>query len=157
MDGGAEGRRPVLTTIETVLNLKGRDVWSVSPDATVRDAIELMANRHVEALVVLADRSLVGIVSERDCARKVTLRGRRPEDVRIRDIMSSPVVCVTPAHTIGDCMRITSEKGFAHLPVLDGETVAGIVSVGDLVKSIVREQEDTIHYLEAYVTGKYPG
>jgi CBS domain-containing protein len=146
----------VLTTIETVLNTKGRDVWSLSPDATVRDAIELMANKHVEALVVLVDQTLVGILSERDCARKVTLRGRRSEDVFIRDIMSSPVVCVTPHHTVGDCMRITNEKGFAHLPVLDGETVAGIVSVGDLVNSIVREQEDTIHYLEAYVTGKYP-
>jgi CBS domain-containing protein len=147
----------VLTTIETVLNTKGRDVWSVTPDATVRDAIELMAVKRVEALLVLVDQTLVGIVSERDCARQVTLRGRRPEDVLISDIMSSPVVCVTPKHTIGDCMRITNEKGFAHLPVLDGERVAGIVSVGDLVNSIVREQEHTIHYLEAYVTGKYPG
>lgn len=147
----------MLTTIDTVLKAKGRDVWSLSPDATVRDAVEMMADKRVEALVVLVDQTLVGIVSERDCARKVTLRGKRLEDVLVKDIMSSPVVCVTPKHTIGDCMRITNEKGFAHLPVLDGETLAGIVSVGDLVNSIVREHEDTIHHLEAYVTGKYPG
>lgn len=147
----------MLTSIDALLNVKGRDVWSLSPEATVRDAIELMAEKRVEALVVLVDARLVGIVSERDCARQVTLRGKRPEDVRLRDIMSSPVVCVTPKHTVGDGIRITSEQGFAHLPVLDGERVTGIVSVGDLVKSIIREQETTIHHLEAYVTGKYPG
>ena len=147
----------MLTKIEAVLNEKGRDVWSLSPAATVHDAIQLMADKRVEALLVISHGKLVGIVTERDCARRVTLPGKRSTDVRVSEIMTSPVVFVTPAHTVGDCMRIATGKGIAHLPVLDGEVVVGVVSMGDLVKSIIREQDTTISHLEAYVTGKYPG
>ena len=147
----------MLTKIEAVLNQKGRDVWSLSPAATVHDAIQMMAEKRVEALLVMSHGRLVGIVTERDCARQVTLLGKDPTDVRVSDIMTSPVIFVTPNHTIGDCMRIATGKGIAHLPVLDGDTVVGVVSMGDLVKRIVREQDTTIKYLEGYVTGKYPG
>jgi CBS domain-containing protein len=116
-----------------------------------------MADKRIEALLVLSDGKLVGILTERDCARRVTLDGKNPKSVRISAVMTSPVVFVTGGHTVGDCMKILAEKGFAHLPVLDGDTVVGIVSMGDLVSSIVREHGDTISQLEGYISGRYPG
>ena len=147
----------MLTRIETVLNRKGRDVWSLAPDANVRAAVQTMVEKRIEALPVLSEGRLVGIVTERDCARRVTLPGKDPQQVRVSEVMTSPVVFVTETHTVGDCMRILTDKGFAHLPVLDGDTLVGIVSMGDLVTSIVREQDATISHLEGYITGKYPG
>jgi CBS domain-containing protein len=163
--GDGPGLRPgwarrelVLTTIDTVLARKGRDVWSVPPGATVHEAIQRMAEKRIEALLVLSeDGSLVGILTERDCARRVTLDGRDPRTVRVHEVMSSPVIFVTGTHTIGDCMKILSHKGFAHLPVIDGERLAGVVSMGDLVSALLREQDHTISHLEGYITGKYPG
>lgn len=148
----------MLTTIDAVLARKGRDVASVPPGATVHEAIQLMAEKRIEALLVLSeDRSLVGILTERDCARRVTLDGRDPATVRVQAVMTSPVVFVTGSHTIGDGMKILSDQGFAHLPVLDGERLAGIVSMGDLVSAMLREQGHTISHLEGYISGKYPG
>jgi CBS domain-containing protein len=148
----------VLTKIDALLARKGRDVWSVRPEATVHEAVHLMADKRIEALIVLSgDDKLVGIVTERDCARRVTLDGKDPRAVQVRDVMTSPVVFVTGNYSVGDCMKILSEKGFAHLPVLDGERLVGIVSMGDLVNSIVHEQDHTISHLEGYITGKYPG
>jgi CBS domain-containing protein len=148
----------MLTTIDAVLTRKGRDVASVSPDATVHEAIHVMAAKRIEALLVLSeDNSLVGILTERDCARRVTLDGGDPATVRVHQVMTSPVVFVTGAHTVGDCMKILSDKGFAHLPVFDGEQLAGIVSMGDLVSAVLREQDHTISHLEGYISGKYPG
>lgn len=144
------------TSIETVLNQKGRQVWSVAPDTPVRDAILLMTEKRVEALLVLADGKLAGILTERDCARRVTLAGKDPQSVRTRDVMTSPVVFVSKTHTVGDCLAILSKAGFAHLPVLEGDHVDGIVSMGDLVNSIVREQDQTLSHLEGYITGRYP-
>lgn len=148
----------MLTKIRAILNRKGGHAWSISPSATVHDAVQLMAEKRIEALLVLSEEStLAGIVTERDCARRVTLQGQDARAVRVQDVMTSPVVFVTPEHTVGDCMKILAEKGFAHLPVLDGDRVAGIVSMGDLVQSIVREQDHTISHLQGYITGKYPG
>lgn len=147
----------MLKKIDAVLNEKGRDVWSLSPAATVHDAIQLMIDKRVEALLVLDHGKLVGIITERDCARKVSLRGKRPADTQVSEVMTSPVVYVTPKHSVGDCMSVTTEKRIDHLPVLDGETLVGIVSTGDLVMSIINERDTTIGHLEAYITGKYTG
>ena len=148
----------MLTKVDAVLARKGRDVWSVRPEATVHEAVHLMADKRIEALIVLSsDAELVGIVTERDCARRVTLHGKDPRAVQVRDVMTSPVVFVTGKHSVGDCMKILSEKGFAHLPVLDGDRLVGVISMGDLVNSIVREKDHTISHLEGYITGKYPG
>lgn len=147
----------MLTKVATVLDRKGRDVWSVPSTATVHDAIRQMAEKRVEALLVFADKSLAGILTERDCARRVTLDGKDPRSVLVTEVMTSPVVFVTEGHTVGDCMKILTERGFAHLPVLEGEVVRGIVSMGDLVSTIVREQEGAISHLEGYITGQYLG
>ena len=129
----------------------------LSGTTTVHEAVHTMADRRVEALPILSDAKLVGILTERDCARRVTLQARDPKSVRTSDVMTSPVVFVTGGHTVGDCMKILAERGFAHLPVLDGDTVIGIVSMGDLVSSMVREHGDTISHLEGYISGRYPG
>ena len=144
------------TTLETVFNQKGRQVWSVTPGTTVHEAIQMMTEKRVEALLVLAHGRLAGILTERDCARRVTLDGKDPRSVCASDVMTSPVVFVTKAHTVGDCLAILSKGGFAHLPVLDGDQVDGVVSMGDLVNSIVREQDQALSHLEGYITGRYP-
>jgi len=146
----------MLTTVEHVLNDKGHDVWSLSPDATVLDALELMTARRVEACPVVETGRLVGMLTERDCARRVMLPGRHPRDVRVGDVMTSPVVFVSSGHTVADCMKVLAERGFAHLPVVDGSAVVGIVSMGDLVNRVVKDQGATIRHLEAYITDTYP-
>jgi len=146
----------MLTKIASVLNWKGREVWSVPACGTVREALGTMVEKRIEALVVLSDGKLAGILTERDCARRVTLQGRDPSRVRVSDVMTSPAVFVTEQHTIGDCMRIMSARDLAHLPVLDGDEVVGVLSMGDLVASLVRERDDAIRHLEAYIAGAYP-
>ena len=144
------------TTIASVLKQKGYDVWSVAPAASVSDAIQTMTQKRVEALLVLSRDKLIGIVSERDCAHNVTLQGRNPKDVRVSEIMTSPVVFVSPQHTVGDCMAIITEKRVTHLPVVEDEKVVGVVSIGDLMRSIVETHSETINHLEGYISGKYP-
>ena len=144
------------TTVEAVLNRKGRKVWSLPPTATVHEAVQIMARERIEALVILDGESLVGILTERDCARRVTLHGTNPKDVLVRDVMTTPIVFVGHGHTVGDCLSILSSKGFAHLPVVEQDKVVGIVSMGDLVNSIIRDQDRTIAHLEGYITGSYP-
>jgi signal-transduction protein with cAMP-binding, CBS, and nucleotidyltransferase domain len=146
----------MLTRIESVLNWKGRDAWSVPACGTVRDALSLMVEKRIEALVVLSDGKVVGVLTERDCARRVALQGRDPSRVRVSDVMTSPALFVSERHTIGDCMSIMSARGFAHLPVLDGDDLVGVISMGDLVASLVRERDDAIRHLETYITGAYP-
>ena len=143
-------------TVASILRQKGHEVWSVSPDASVYEAIEMMADRSVGALLVLAGDTLVGIISERDYTRKVILQGRLSKETAVRDIMTSPVHFVTPAHTLDDGMRIMTTNGVRHLPVLEGERVIGLVSLGDLVRRILSTQGETIQHLQEYITGKKP-
>ncbi|MDP2319828.1 MAG: CBS domain-containing protein [Acidobacteriota bacterium] len=147
----------MLTTISAVLDRKGRNVWSVPPSGTVHDAVGQMVERRIEALPVLADGKLVGMLTERDCARRVTLSGKSLKEVLVSDAMTSPVIFVTESHTVGDCLQILMAKGFSHLPVVDNDTVVGLISMGDLVTTLVSEKEHTISHLEGYITGRYPG
>jgi CBS domain-containing protein len=139
--------------IGTMLKSKGRQVWSIPPTASVYEAIECMAEKQVGALLVMNGEELVGIISERDYARKIILMGRSSKETPVTEIMSSRVVTVTPDHTIGDCMRIITENRIRHLPVLDRDRVVGVISIGDLVNWIISVQQETIRHLESYITG----
>ena len=143
--------------IGSVLKHKGHDVWSVDPGASVYDAIAMMSNQHVGALLVMSEGRLIGVISERDYARKVILMGKSSRQTQVREIMSSPVTVVTPEHSVDECMRLMTSRRIRHLPVVSGERVAGVVSIGDLVNWIISAQEATIHQLHSYIAGQYPG
>ena len=140
-------------SIRTILNKKGGVIYSVAPTDSVQSAIALMAEKQVGALLVIFEGALVGIVSERDYARKVFLKGRSSPHTAVSEIMTSPVVAVSPDHTVGDCMQIITEHRIRHLPVLERERLVGMISIGDLVNSIISAQHETIRHLEAYITG----
>jgi CBS domain-containing protein len=140
-----------MTTVLHLLDQKGRDVYSVKPEDPVLHAIEIMAERHIGALLVMNADELLGIVSERDYARKVILKGRSSSDTPVSQIMSSPVITVRPEQTIDECMRIVTERRIRHLPVLEGKRVAGVISIGDLVKAVIEDQQHTIEQLESYI------
>lgn len=140
-------------TVSSILRHKGHHVWSVSPDDSVLQAIRVMAEKGIGALVVIAGQTPVGIISERDYARKVVLQGKSSKDTPVREIMTSPVVTVSPNHTVDDCMRIVTAKRIRHLPVVQGESVVGVVSIGDLVQSVISTQGETIQFLQEYIVG----
>jgi CBS domain-containing protein len=144
-------------TISALLKHKSPYIWSIAPDATVFDAIDMMAEKNVGALLVMAGRKLIGVISERDYTRKVALRGRSSKETAVQEILSTPIISATPCHTIEDCMRLMTVHRVRHLPVLDGDAVLGIVSIGDLVNWIISAQTQTISQLESYIAGQYPG
>ena len=147
----------LVDTVRAVLKQKGHEIWSVPPEALVYNAIEMMAEKHVGALLVISEGKLVGVISERDYARKVILQGKSSKQTQIEEIMTSPVIFVGPEHTVEDCMRVMTNNRIRHLPVVENEKVVGVLTIGDLVKSIISAQEETIEQLHNYITGKYPG
>jgi CBS domain-containing protein len=134
-----------------LLKHKGQVIHSVRPDAPVLEAIRLMAEHSVGALLVMQGEQLIGVVSERDYARKVILKGRSSNETEVRQIMSAPVLTVNADQSVHDCMRIMTEKRIRHLPVVDGERVVGVLSIGDLVRAVLEEQQRTIAELEQYI------
>ena len=144
-------------TIDEILHQKRGDLYTISPDATVFDAIALMAEKNIGALLVMAGNRLVGVVSERDYTRKVALNGKSSRDTRVREIVTTPVIAVSPSHTVEQCMRLMTENRVRHLPVLENDEVVGIVSIGDLVNWTISAQSVTITQLESYISGQYPG
>jgi CBS domain-containing protein len=142
-----------MTTLRMLLDSKGHDVWSVRPDDTVLDAIQVLAKKDIGALIVIEDDKPVGIFSERDYARNVYLKGKSSPETLVRDVMAAPVICVGPDRSVNECMAVMTEKRVRHLPVMDGDELVGMVSIGDLVKSVIAEQQFTIEQLEHYIHG----
>ncbi len=140
-----------MTTLKMLLDGKGHDVWSLHPDDTVLDAIKVLAEKDIGALIVIKDDKPVGIFSERDYARNVYLKGKSSPETPVRDVMASPVICVGLDRSVNECMALMTEKRIRHLPVMDGDELIGMVSIGDLVKSVIAEQQFTIEQLEHYI------
>lgn len=142
-----------MISIRQLLERKGSEVWSTSPDSSVYEALQLLAENDVGALLVLQDGELVGVVSERDYARKVVLRGITSMKTPVKEIMTEDVITVGPGSTVEEAMALMTDKHIRHLPVLEGESIVGVVSIGDLVKAIIADQEFTIGQLENYISG----
>ena len=143
-------------TINEILHHKGTAVWTIGPGATVFEAIHLMADKNIGAVLVTDKDKLIGIVSERDYTRKVALKGKSSKELKVREILSEHLIHVNPNSSVEECLRLMTEHRVRHLPVLDGEKIAGVISIGDLVNWIISTQSTTIHQLETYITG-YPG
>lgn len=143
-------------TVRSILANKGTAIWSVTPETSVYDALAILAEKDIGALIVESEGRLAGIFSERDYARKVILMGRSSREMRVSEIMTSPVITVHPDNSVEECMRLVTKHRIRHLPVLDGDALAGVISIGDLVNTIISEQAETIQHLSNYISGNYP-
>lgn len=143
-------------TISEILNHKGTQVWSIAPEAMVFDAIQLMSDKNIGALLVTEGDKLIGILTERDYTRKIVLKGKSSKQTPVREILTGELIHVTPHHTIEECLRLMTDHRVRHLPVLEGDKIAGLVSIGDLVNWIISAQSHTINQLQTYIAG-YPG
>ena len=143
--------------ISAILSQKGSDIFTVSPNDCVFDAVSLLAEKNVGAVLVMDGERLVGLFSERDYTRKVMLRGKRSRETKVAEIMSSDLKVVQPREAVGDCLRLMTDKRIRHLPVVDGEKVVGVISIGDLVKWVIDCQSAAIAHLESYISGGYTG
>lgn len=142
-----------MATVRSILQLKGSDVWSVAPEVAVIDAIRKMAEKNVGALAVVRGTELVGIFSERDFARKLILQGRSPSETAVKEIMTSDVITIKLEQSIEECMALMTIKRIRHLPVLENQTLIGMISIGDVIKAVISEKEHLIKHLENYITG----
>ncbi len=145
----------VTGTIDSIINQKQGEVWSILPDAMVYDAVALMAEKNIGALLVIQDGQLVGILSERDYTRKVMLRGKKSRETKVSEIMSSNLTTVDPKRSVDDCLRYMTEKRIRHLPVVNEGQICGVISIGDLVKHVISVQSATLDHLERYISGGY--
>jgi CBS domain-containing protein len=144
-----------MVTVNQILKEKGRAVWTIAPEAKVFEALKLMAEKGVGALVVTDKGKISGIISERDYARKIALMGRLSQDTPVKDIMTTQIYVVHPGTTADECMTLMTDRHIRHLPVMDKEELVGVISIGDVVKSIISQQKLTIQQLENYIMGKY--
>jgi CBS domain-containing protein len=144
-------------TIDAILNQKSREIFTIPPDATVFEAIEMMDNKNVGALLVMDGKKLVGMFSERDYTRKIVLRGKRSRETKVAEIMSTNLTVTHPREPVEKCLRLMTDKRIRHLPVLDGDKVVGVISIGDLVKWVISCQSAAIAHLENYISGGYTG
>ncbi len=143
-----------MTIVSQILQGKGNQVWTVAPDRTVYETLELMADKNIGAVLVIEEGQIAGIFSERDYARKVVLRGKSSRHTVVNEVMTSPVISIRPNVSMDKCMRLMTDKKFRHLPVVDDEQLVGIISIGDVVRAVINEQEIIINHLEDYITGK---
>ncbi|HEY2934183.1 MAG TPA: CBS domain-containing protein [Acidobacteriota bacterium] len=143
--------------IKDILKRKGHNVWSVSPETSIFNALGVMAEKNCGALLVMSGDHLAGIFSERDYARKVILKGKHSNETPVSEVMTAQVITVGPNNTVAECMKTMTAGRLRHLPVLENDRVIGMVSIGDLVNSIISVQRESIHHLEDYIIGKYPG
>ena len=144
-------------TVESVLKSKKTDLFSVPPETKVFEVIKVMAEKNIGALLVVDGKTLLGVATERDYARKVVLKGKSSQDTPVRDILSLPMVKAKPSNTVDECLRLMTENRVRHLPILDGETIIGVVSIGDLVNWVISAQDVTIKQMENYIAGNYFG
>ncbi len=143
-----------MAIVSQLLNNKGQDIWSVKPDATIFEALELMAEKNVGALMVMANKKAVGVFSERDYARKIILHGRSSRTTLVKEIMTSPVISVQTGDTVEKCMEVMTDNRIRHLLVVDNQGApVGVISIGDVVKAVISEQQAIINHLEDYITG----
>ena len=146
----------ITDNIRSVLDFKGHQVFSVDPEASVYEALQLMAEKGIGALLVMGGDKMLGLISERDYARKIILKGRSSRETRVQDVMTSPVVCACLEDTVDECMRLMTVNRIRHLPVAQGTHIEGLISIGDLVSWIITAQAETIDHLHSYIAGSYP-